>query len=52
MLTSLTDVRLIDAYVKPDNAASVRAFEKAGYVLDGTSEVRGQRALHFTWTKA
>jgi N-acetylneuraminate synthase len=30
------------AFVKPDNAASLRAFERAGFVRDGSREVEGQ----------
>lgn len=38
-------VGLIHAYVKPDNRASVRAFEGAGYRPVGAVEVRGHEAL-------
>ena len=50
-LGNLAPVEFIDAYVKPDNLASVRAFEKAGYTLAGTTDIRGQQALRFTWTR-
>jgi RimJ/RimL family protein N-acetyltransferase len=41
-------VSLVHAYVKPDNLASVRAFEAAGFTCAGPTTVRGQSALHFT----
>ena len=41
-------VLLVHAYVKPDNLASVRAFEAAGFTCAGPTTVRGQSALHFT----
>jgi RimJ/RimL family protein N-acetyltransferase len=41
-------VRVVYAYIKPDNAASVQAFESAGFQLHSRSAVRGQDALLFT----
>lgn len=41
-------VRLIHAYIKQDNTASVRAFLKAGFVQQGPTVVRGHPALHLT----
>lgn len=38
------DVTLVDAFIKPDNTASLRAFSRAGYVPEGTAEVEGQQA--------
>ncbi len=35
------------AFIRPDNQASVRAFEKAGFRLIGEANVRGHRALHY-----
>lgn len=40
------DVRLMNAYVKRDNLASVRAFERAGFRLLGGTSVLGQEAWH------
>ena len=40
-------VKLVHAYVKPGNEASVRAFLKAGYRQAGSATVRGHQALHF-----
>ena len=44
-------VVLIHAYVKPDNRASVRAFEGAGYRRAGAVEVRGHEALDLVLRK-
>jgi UDP-2,4-diacetamido-2,4,6-trideoxy-beta-L-altropyranose hydrolase len=41
-----TSVNLIHAYIKPDNVASTRAFARAGFVSDGTTEIKGNSALH------
>lgn len=43
-------VRRVDARVRLENAASHRAFEKAGFAREGECEVRGQRAL--LWTRS
>lgn len=40
-------VRMIHAYVKLENAKSLRAFEKAGFKKLGLDAVRGHRAVHF-----
>lgn len=37
--------REITAYIKPDNEASVRAFERAGFARVGVRDVAGQTAL-------
>jgi UDP-2,4-diacetamido-2,4,6-trideoxy-beta-L-altropyranose hydrolase len=42
-----TAIDSIHAYVKPDNAASIRAFTKAGFTDNGIAEVRGHLARHF-----
>lgn len=41
------DVERIVAFIKPDNAASIRAFEKAGFARAGATTVNGQPALRF-----
>ncbi len=41
--------RRIDAFVKPDNQASIRLFESADFRRVGTETVGGQSALRFTW---
>jgi RimJ/RimL family protein N-acetyltransferase len=42
-------VRRVDAFVKPDNRASVRLFEASGFRRAGTERVADQDALLFTW---
>ncbi len=44
-------VRVIHAYVKPGNEASVRDFGSAGYVPSDAATVRGHSALHFVLRK-
>ena len=41
-----TAVTRIDAYIKPDNTASLRLFEKAGYQRQADTTVKGQPAVH------
>jgi RimJ/RimL family protein N-acetyltransferase len=41
-----TQVKKIDAYVKPENEASLRLFTSAGFTLGATGQVGGQRAVH------
>jgi len=40
-------VETIHALIKPDNTASIRAFEKAGFESAGQTEVKGCAALRF-----
>jgi UDP-2,4-diacetamido-2,4,6-trideoxy-beta-L-altropyranose hydrolase len=40
-------VEVIHAFIKPDNASSIRAFEKAGFEPAGQTEVKGCAALRF-----
>jgi UDP-2,4-diacetamido-2,4,6-trideoxy-beta-L-altropyranose hydrolase len=42
-----TDTNRIVAYIKPENAASVQAFARAGFQHKGATTIRGQRALCF-----
>jgi UDP-2,4-diacetamido-2,4,6-trideoxy-beta-L-altropyranose hydrolase len=42
-----TDCERVHAFVKPQNAASARAFEKAGFVGVGVEQVRENSAVHF-----
>ena len=42
-----TGVRMVHAYVKPENAASAGAFVKAGFMQSETAVVHGQTAAHF-----
>jgi len=41
------DCDLVHAFVKPENIASMRAFQRAGFVQAGRKRVRGSLALHF-----
>jgi len=47
-LFAATPVSRIDAYLKPDNAASAHAFRKAGFAGAETTTVRGLPALRMT----
>lgn len=42
-------VSKVIACIKPDNAASIRAFEKAGFQPAGETEIKAQSALRFEW---
>jgi L-amino acid N-acyltransferase YncA len=41
-------VKVIHAYIKPGNDASVRAFRKAGFTASEDATIKGKRALHLT----
>ena len=45
-------VETVHALIKPDNAASVRAFAKAGFEPAGQTEVKGCAALRFELSRA
>jgi len=40
----------VDAFVRPGNVASVRAFQRAGFEEMAGTEVRGCPALYFRWS--
>lgn len=42
-----TAVTQVDAYVKPNNAASLRLFTRSGYALESAEMIRGHQAVHF-----
>jgi UDP-2,4-diacetamido-2,4,6-trideoxy-beta-L-altropyranose hydrolase len=42
-----TAVKQIDAYVKPNNTASIRLFTRAGYARECDEMIGGHRAIHF-----
>jgi UDP-2,4-diacetamido-2,4,6-trideoxy-beta-L-altropyranose hydrolase len=44
---SETDLRQLNAYIKPENGASLRAFERAQFSRVGEAFARGQAAIHF-----
>jgi len=46
-LFSQRDCDRVDAYVKPENVASVRVFERAGFERIGMTAVKGNPAIHF-----
>ncbi len=50
-LFASTLARRIHAYIKPDNLASVRAFERAGFTHAGTTVIGQQTALHLVILK-
>lgn len=50
-LFGTTAVKQIDAYVKPNNTASIRLFTRAGYTRGRTEMIRGQQAIHFVLEK-
>ncbi|MCF7844241.1 MAG: GNAT family N-acetyltransferase [Kiritimatiellales bacterium] len=50
-LFSTTNTMLIDAYIKPDNAASIVVFKKAGFEESLKTEIDGYPALHFIKAK-
>jgi UDP-2,4-diacetamido-2,4,6-trideoxy-beta-L-altropyranose hydrolase len=45
-------VRHVDAYVKPNNSASLQLFTRAGYANGGIEIFAGQKAIHFVLEKA
>jgi UDP-2,4-diacetamido-2,4,6-trideoxy-beta-L-altropyranose hydrolase len=47
-----TPVKQIDAYVKPNNTASIRLFMRAGYSRERIGIVGGHQAIHFVLEKA
>ncbi len=47
-----TAVTQIDAYVKPNNTASLRLFTRAGYALERAESIRGHQAIHFALKRA
>lgn len=46
-----SDIKLVHAYVKPDNPSSLRSFVKAGFKPVGTTEVQGCLAHHLVLAK-
>jgi UDP-2,4-diacetamido-2,4,6-trideoxy-beta-L-altropyranose hydrolase len=43
--------RALHAYIKPDNLASIRAFEKAGFVDQGMTTVKNSPAKHYVYSR-
>jgi UDP-2,4-diacetamido-2,4,6-trideoxy-beta-L-altropyranose hydrolase len=50
-LFQTTAVTQIDAYVKPNNTASLRLFTRVGYVRMGVEKIGGHQAVHFMLQK-
>jgi UDP-2,4-diacetamido-2,4,6-trideoxy-beta-L-altropyranose hydrolase len=48
-LVRLAKVRVIHAFVKPSNGASLRAFEKAGFSREKTETATGNPAIHYVF---
>lgn len=51
-LLRTTKVQQIDAYVKPNNTASLRLFTRAGYVRDKIAMIGDHQAIHFVLHKS
>ena len=47
-LHQISQVQFVHAYVKEENQASLRAFQKAGFYEDDVCLVQGQQARHLT----
>jgi RimJ/RimL family protein N-acetyltransferase len=50
-LFSSTDIARVHAFVKTDNTASARAFEKAGFLREGMERVHDCDAIHFVLSR-
>jgi len=50
-LFSNHDVEVHNAYIKPNNAPSMKVFEKIGYINHGIKEVNGQHVYHLTFSR-
>lgn len=50
-LEKIAAVYTVNAFVKPGNAASIRAFQRAGFVCLGMEMVKGHQAMHLMWRK-
>ena len=44
-------IQQFHAFVKPENVASARAFEKVGFKSSGTKTIKGQIATHYIWQR-
>ncbi len=49
-LTRLAQVEYVHAFVKIENKASTRAFEKAGFMRQGIEIVKGCMSAHLIWS--
>jgi RimJ/RimL family protein N-acetyltransferase len=48
----LTHIRAVHAFIKPNNEASMRAFERAGFKRLSIENVRGNVAVHYIRTRS
>jgi UDP-2,4-diacetamido-2,4,6-trideoxy-beta-L-altropyranose hydrolase len=48
-LLRMRKVDSVHAYVKPDNKASIRCFDYAGFAAVGVTWIKDQDALHYVW---
>lgn len=51
-LFATSDTEEIDAFIKPENAASEKAFSKAGFHMREQTKIQGQSALQMTLSRA
>ncbi|WP_084568720.1 UDP-2,4-diacetamido-2,4,6-trideoxy-beta-L-altropyranose hydrolase [Chloroflexus sp. Y-396-1] len=47
----LTHIRSVHAFIKPNNEASIRAFERAGFKRLSIENIRGNVAIHYIRTR-
>jgi RimJ/RimL family protein N-acetyltransferase len=50
-LFATVECKRVHALVKPQNVASLTAFERAGFARIGMKQVRGNTAVHFTYAR-
>jgi RimJ/RimL family protein N-acetyltransferase len=48
----LTSISIVHAFIKPNNEASMRAFERAGFKRLSIENVRGNVAVHYIRTRS
>ena len=51
-LFASTDTKSVSAYIREENEASIRSFEKAGFSLRGKDKRKGIQALHYSRTRS
>lgn len=45
------DVKVHNCYIKPNNIASIKAFEKVGYIRRGLVTRNGEEVIHLTFSR-
>jgi RimJ/RimL family protein N-acetyltransferase len=48
-LIQTVPVQVVHAYIKPDNHASIKSFQKANFANQGLEVVKGISAVHLLW---